>query len=184
MSIKLSRWHLLPLAGAVFLIAFPFASDDLYWQNMLILSMVFAIGAVGLNIITGYAGYVSLVPETDALAVLAAQPAELKSLAGTVPAERERHRYAPGKWSVRELFGHLTDAERVFGYRAFCISRGDQASLPGATNLGSADIRGGSARITAPSSVYCAAYVISPAGDPPAVFSTLPVIKKNRQKGQ
>jgi hypothetical protein len=58
------------------------------------------------------------------------------------------------------------------------------ASLPGATNLGSADIRGGSARITAPSGVYCAAYVISPAGDPPAVFSTLPVIKKNRQKGQ
>jgi hypothetical protein len=78
-----------------------------------------------------YAGYVSLVPETDALAVLAAQPAELQALAAMVPADREQHRYAPGKWSVREVFGHLTDGERVFGYRAFCISRGDQASLPG-----------------------------------------------------
>jgi hypothetical protein len=78
-----------------------------------------------------FAGYVSLVPESDALAVLAAQPAELQALAAKVPPEREQHRYAPGKWSVREVFGHLTDGERVFGYRAFCISRGDQASLPG-----------------------------------------------------
>jgi DinB family protein len=78
-----------------------------------------------------YAGYVALVPESDALSVLAAQPAELLALAAKVPAEREQHRYAPGKWSVREVFGHLTDGERVFGYRAFCISRGDQASLPG-----------------------------------------------------
>jgi hypothetical protein len=58
------------------------------------------------------------------------------------------------------------------------------AALPGLTDLGSGDIRGGSARISAPSSVFCAAYVISPSGDPPAVFATLPVIKKNRQKGQ
>jgi len=78
-----------------------------------------------------YAGYVSLVPESDALAVLAAQPAELQQLAAAIPKERETHRYAPGKWSVREVFGHLTDGERVFGYRAFCISRGDKASLPG-----------------------------------------------------
>jgi DinB family protein len=78
-----------------------------------------------------YAGYVSLVPESDALAVLAAQPAELRTLAAAIPEERETHRYAPGKWSVREVFGHLTDGERVFGYRAFCISRGDKASLPG-----------------------------------------------------
>ena len=78
-----------------------------------------------------YASYVSLVPETDAVAVLAAQPAELRALAAKVPGDREQHRYAPGKWSVREVFGHLTDGERVFGYRAFCISRGDQASLPG-----------------------------------------------------
>jgi branched-chain amino acid transport system permease protein len=46
--------------AVLFLALFPVLSDDLYYQNMFILSMVFAIGAVGLNIITGYAGYVSL----------------------------------------------------------------------------------------------------------------------------
>lgn len=78
-----------------------------------------------------YAGYVLLVPEADALAVLAGQPAELQKLAAAVPAELESCRYAPGKWSIREVVGHLADSERVFGYRAFCISRGDQAPLPG-----------------------------------------------------
>ncbi|HEX6584661.1 MAG TPA: branched-chain amino acid ABC transporter ATP-binding protein/permease [Thermoleophilaceae bacterium] len=49
------------IAVAILLVAvFPVLSDDLYYQNMIILSMVFAIGAVGLNIITGYAGYISL----------------------------------------------------------------------------------------------------------------------------
>jgi ABC-type branched-subunit amino acid transport system permease subunit len=47
-------------AAVLFVGLFPVLSDDLYYQNMIILSMVFAIGAVGLNIITGYAGYVSL----------------------------------------------------------------------------------------------------------------------------
>ena len=58
--LPLGGWGLLPLAGAVFLVAFPFASDDLYWQNMIILSMLFAIGAVGLNVISGWGGYISL----------------------------------------------------------------------------------------------------------------------------
>jgi ABC-type branched-subunit amino acid transport system ATPase component/ABC-type branched-subunit amino acid transport system permease subunit len=49
------------IAAAILLVAFfPVVSDDLYYQNMIIISMVFAIGAVGLNIITGYAGYISL----------------------------------------------------------------------------------------------------------------------------
>ncbi len=49
------------IAVAILLVAvYPVLSDDLYYQNMIILSMVFAIGAVGLNIITGYAGYISL----------------------------------------------------------------------------------------------------------------------------
>src|ERR687891_245889 len=50
----------LPIAGAAFLLAFPLASDDLFWQNMIILSTLFAIGAVGLNIISGWGGYISL----------------------------------------------------------------------------------------------------------------------------
>ena len=78
-----------------------------------------------------FAGYVSLVPETDVLPVLAAQAVDLRRLAAAVPAARETYRYAPGKWSVREIFGHVGDGERVFGYRAFCISRGDRTPLPG-----------------------------------------------------
>jgi hypothetical protein len=74
--------------------------------------------------------YVSLVPEGDIVTVLEDQIADLRRFAGSVPADRESFRYAPDKWSVREVMGHLVDAERVFGYRGFCISRGEQAPLP------------------------------------------------------
>lgn len=78
-----------------------------------------------------YAGYVSLVTEDDVMAVLEAQPAELVAVASRTPKDREQHRYGPGKWTVRQIFGHLVDGERVFGYRAFCISRGEEQALPG-----------------------------------------------------
>lgn len=78
-----------------------------------------------------YETYVSKVPEMEVLPVLAAQADEVRRLAAAVPAERELYRYAPGKWSVREVFGHLGDSERLFGYRALCIARGDRTPLPG-----------------------------------------------------
>lgn len=78
-----------------------------------------------------YAGYVGLVPETDVMSVLESQPALLRQRLSGLDASQERFRYASGKWSVRELVGHLSDVERVFGYRAFCISRGDRTPLPG-----------------------------------------------------
>jgi len=74
--------------------------------------------------------YVSRVPEDDALPALGRQPSEIRAALGGLPAERAAYRYAPGKWSVRELLGHVTDSERVFGYRALCVARGDAASLP------------------------------------------------------
>jgi len=77
-----------------------------------------------------YETYVSLVTELDPIPVLERQPLELEALAAAVPPERETYRYAQDKWSIRETFGHMADAERVFGYRAFCISRGEQAHLP------------------------------------------------------
>jgi len=80
---------------------------------------------------TYYAGYVALVPETDILAVLAAQVDEVRALGAAVSPERETFCYAPGKWSIREVVGHVTDGERVFGHRAFCIARGEQQSMPG-----------------------------------------------------
>jgi hypothetical protein len=75
--------------------------------------------------------YVSRVPEADVLAALERQPAELAAALAAVPPERERFRYAPGKWSIRDVAGHMLDSERVFGYRALCIARGEKASLPG-----------------------------------------------------
>src|SRR5512141_2062747 len=77
-----------------------------------------------------YARYVDLVPETDVLIALEEQLADIAQLSSRVTGERERFRYGEGKWSIREVLGHLIDAERVFGYRAFCISRGEQAPLP------------------------------------------------------
>ena len=77
-----------------------------------------------------YLRYVSLVPEEEVLAALEGQLAEVASAFAAVAPEREIYRYAPGKWSIREMLGHMIDAERVFGYRAFCISRGEAAPLP------------------------------------------------------
>ena len=77
-----------------------------------------------------YAGYVALVPETDVLAVLEGQADEIRRLLAPVPTGKETYRYAEGKWSLRQVLGHLVDAERVFGHRAFCFSRGEQGALP------------------------------------------------------
>ncbi len=78
-----------------------------------------------------YAGYVARVPETDILQALREQPKELSRVAGSVSKEKEGFRYGDEKWSVREIFGHLVDAERFFGHRAFCVSRADANPLPG-----------------------------------------------------
>jgi hypothetical protein len=77
-----------------------------------------------------YARYVALVPESDILAVLEAQIGEIRRVLAPVSAEKELYRYAEGKWSIRQVLGHLVDCERIFGYRAFCFSRGEQAALP------------------------------------------------------
>jgi len=78
-----------------------------------------------------YAGYVARVPEDDILAVLAAQKGVIGALARSLPEAKQSYRYAEGKWSVGDVLSHLIDGERVFGYRAFCFSRGEQAALPG-----------------------------------------------------
>jgi hypothetical protein len=78
-----------------------------------------------------YASYIARVPETDPLPALEAQPAELQVIADRVAPDDELFRYAPDKWSIRQLFGHLIDTERVMGYRAFCIARGETKPLPG-----------------------------------------------------
>jgi hypothetical protein len=78
-----------------------------------------------------FRGYVELVPEEDVLAVLEAQPAELRRAFDRFPRERETFAYAPGKWTLRQVAGHVVDGERVFAYRTLCASRGDKNALPG-----------------------------------------------------
>jgi hypothetical protein len=74
--------------------------------------------------------YIALVPEADALPILGTQTGILEGVSSALPASKEHFRYAEGKWTIREVFGHMIDAERVFGYRSFCISRGESAPLP------------------------------------------------------
>jgi hypothetical protein len=75
--------------------------------------------------------YVGRVPEADALPILERQRAEIRAALEGLPEAKGGYRYAPGKWSIRELLGHVTDTERIFGYRALCIARGETAALPG-----------------------------------------------------
>ena len=78
-----------------------------------------------------YQGYITHVTEDEILPVLRSQLDALDVLLNQVAPEHETFRYADGKWSIREVIGHLIDTERVFGYRALCIARGESKSLPG-----------------------------------------------------
>ena len=78
-----------------------------------------------------YEAYVSKVSGTDVVETLERQGAETLALLRGLPEERGAHRYEPGKWSVRQLVGHLCDGERLFSYRALAFARGDGQALPG-----------------------------------------------------
>jgi uncharacterized damage-inducible protein DinB len=78
-----------------------------------------------------YADYVALVPEEDILSVFDQQSAETQKLLASLDETKAAYRYAESKWSVKEVLGHVIDAERVFAYRALAIARGDTQPLPG-----------------------------------------------------
>ena len=74
--------------------------------------------------------YLPRVPDGDVLAQLAAQVDRTCALLARLTGEQSLFRYAPGKWTIREVVGHVTDAERVFAYRALRAARGDGTPLP------------------------------------------------------
>jgi hypothetical protein len=74
---------------------------------------------------------VDLVPAGDIAMVLEQQMGDTETLLGGLGDEQGNYRYAPGKWSVKEVIGHLIDSERVFAYRALRIARNDKTPLPG-----------------------------------------------------
>jgi hypothetical protein len=78
-----------------------------------------------------YEKYVSLVPDEDLVSTLERQGAETLALLRGLSEEQGAHRYEAGKWSVRQLVGHVNDGERIFSYRALAFARGDAQALPG-----------------------------------------------------
>ncbi len=77
--------------------------------------------------------YVALVPEGggDVLEIMRRQPEETAALVAGLSDRDAGYRYAEGKWSVKQVLGHLVDAERIFLYRAVCFARGEPRELPG-----------------------------------------------------
>lgn len=78
-----------------------------------------------------FAPYVAELPDGHVLAVLEAQITEREPILRGLSDAVARRRYAPGKWSLKEVLGHVTDGERVFAYRALTFARGDKGPLPG-----------------------------------------------------
>ena len=78
-----------------------------------------------------YAGYVNAVPDGELLVLLRDQLAETEALLREFKGARADHRYGPDKWTVKEVVGHMADAERIFAYRALRFARGDRTPLPG-----------------------------------------------------
>ncbi len=78
-----------------------------------------------------YAGYVAQVRERDPVGVLERQVPVLHAAAAGMTDGEALERYAPGKWSIKQVLGHLGDTERVFSYRLLRIARGDDTPLAG-----------------------------------------------------
>jgi uncharacterized damage-inducible protein DinB len=77
-----------------------------------------------------YGRYIDLVPEGDILSILEESLQQTLATLRDLPEELADYRYAPGKWSIKEVIGHVIDAERVFAYRAVSFARRDPARLP------------------------------------------------------
>jgi uncharacterized damage-inducible protein DinB len=78
-----------------------------------------------------FSRYISLVPEGNFFDHLQAQTEQNRNYFGRLSEEAANYRYAPKKWSLKEVLGHVMDAERIFTCRALCIARGEQQPLPG-----------------------------------------------------
>ncbi len=93
-----------------------------------------------------YFGYIDRVPAGDICDLLHAQSAETLSLLRGITEEQSRQRYAPGKWSIRQLLSHINDTERLFVSRAFWFARGFESPLPSFDQTVAASAAGADAR--------------------------------------
>lgn len=77
-----------------------------------------------------YATYISQVPDGDVRAFLETQAPDAATFLSGISEERSLHRYADGKWSIREVLSHINDCERLFVFRAFWFARGLESEMP------------------------------------------------------
>lgn len=77
-----------------------------------------------------YFTYINQVAGDDVIAILERQLEESLALFTAIPEEKSLYRYAPEKWSIRQVLNHVTDTERVFAFRALWFARGFEAPLP------------------------------------------------------
>jgi uncharacterized damage-inducible protein DinB len=78
-----------------------------------------------------YKDYINLVDKPNVIQSLISQGQKVYTIIRQLSEDKANYRYEDDKWSVKEIIGHLVDTERIMAYRALCISRGEQASLPG-----------------------------------------------------
>ena len=78
-----------------------------------------------------YGRYVALVPDGPIVDLLRAQIRDTSALLRSLPESKGDYSYAPGKWTLKQVVGHVADTERVFGYRALRFARGDATPVPG-----------------------------------------------------
>ena len=78
-----------------------------------------------------YFTYINLVPEGDIVQTLQAQHADIHTLLNNMTEVRASAQPAPGEWSIKQVVAHLSDAERLFSFRALWFARGEQAALSG-----------------------------------------------------
>jgi len=78
-----------------------------------------------------YFTYIDQVVGDNALATIEDQLAEASRLFAEISEKKSEHRYAPEKWSIRQLLNHVTDTERAFAFRSLWFARGFESSLPG-----------------------------------------------------
>ena len=78
-----------------------------------------------------YEGYINLIPEGNVIEILEQQAEQVQAAFHSLSEEEGNYRYSEGKWSVKEVLGHLTDNERIMSTRLLRIARGDTTPLPG-----------------------------------------------------
>lgn len=111
---------------------FGYSSDYAAFLSQLFVYKMIASKPLTIHYAPFYAGYVGQIPDgADLLALLRSQQVTVAELLAGITEETASSAYAPGKWTIKQVVGHMADTERIFAYRALRLYRGDASPLPG-----------------------------------------------------